>query len=122
MSPSIRKLLALFGAKSHARARTGMVAAIVAFDRDEAAAPPIGETEELAITGRLHAALETAGCGQFDGADRTASTIKWFFFGDRADDLEATLLDALRTEPSCRNAVLRVSERGIAGPWRETRI
>lgn len=124
MNALYRRLLKLLGAKGATRNPSGFgtVAAIVAFDREDVSQASIGEAEELEITTRLHTALERAGHGQFDGADRSASSVKWFFFGERVDDLEATLIDALRAEPSCRQAVLRVSASGIAGPWRETRL
>jgi hypothetical protein len=100
----------------------GLVAAVVSFDREDLSIASIGESDEAEIVARLSAALERHTDGKFDGADWSASQIQWFFFGSDAKSLEALLMEALRAEPRCKGALLRVTRNGIAGPWRETRI
>lgn len=105
-----------------AKPATGLVAAIVVFDREDLSMPCIGVADEEAIVDQLRVAVERGAQGKFDGADWSAEKIQWFFFGEDAGRLEAVLHTALRAEPRCKGALLRVTRNGIAGPWRETRI
>ena len=84
--------------------------------------PSIGVADEEAIIDHLRGAVERGAQGKFDGADWSAEKIQWFFFGEDATRLEAVMLGALRAEPRCKGALLRVTRNGIAGPWRETRV
>lgn len=104
------------------RPGTGLVAAVVVFDREDLSMPCIGVADEEALLDTLKRAVERGVQGKFDGADWSTEKIQWFFFADDAGRLEAILLEALRAEPRCKGALLRVTRNGIAGPWRETRI
>lgn len=119
-----RDAFAFFGISRSAplRPNTGLVAAVVVFDREDLSVPCIGVADEEAILDSLKLAVERGVQGKFDGADWSAEKIQWFFFADDAGRLEAVLLEALRGEPRCKGARLRVTRNGIAGPWRETRI
>jgi hypothetical protein len=101
---------------------TGLVAAVVSFDREDLSVASIDESDQRDIVSRLNATLANRADGKFDGADWSASRIQWFFFGKDAGALEAVMLEVLRAEPRCKGALLRVTSNGIAGPWRETRI
>lgn len=104
------------------RPATGLVAAVVVFDREDLSMPCMGVADEETILDRLRVAVESGAQGKFDGADWSAEKIQWFFFGESAGRLESVLIAALRAEPRCKGATLRVTRNGIAGPWRETRI
>jgi hypothetical protein len=121
---SLRRLLAGLGIpiRRPGKNATGLVAAIVVIDREDLSMPCIGVGDEEAVVDQLRLAVERGALGKFDGADWSAEKIQWFFFGEDAGRLEAVLLEALRAEPRCRGARLRITRNGIAGPWRETRI
>lgn len=104
------------------RPATGLVAAVVVFDREDLSMPCIGVADEEDIVDQLRVAVECGAQGKFDGADWSAEKIQWFFFGDDAGRLEVVLLDTLRSETRCKGATLRLTRNGIASPWRETRI
>lgn len=120
----LRQLLASLGLsrRQPGKPATGLVAAVVVFDREDLSTPCIGMADEEAILHRLREAVERGGLAKFDGTDWSVGKIKWFFFGEDAGRLEAVLLEQLRSEPRCTGAVLRVTRNGIAGPWRETRV
>ncbi|EHR70975.1 hypothetical protein BurJ1DRAFT_2135 [Burkholderiales bacterium JOSHI_001] len=121
--PFIHLLAALgLSRQEPVRPATGLVAAVVVFDREDLSMPCIGVADEEAIVDQLSVAVERGAQGKFDGADWSAERIQWFFFGDDAGRLEAVLIEALRAEPRCNGAMLRITRNGIAGPWRETRI
>jgi hypothetical protein len=107
---------------SHSRPATGLVAAVVVFDREDLSVPSVGVSDEEEVLGRLRTVVEQHARGKFDGSDWSAEKIQWYFFGADAGRLEAVLIEALRSEPRCRGARLRVTRNGIAGPWRETRV
>lgn len=100
----------------------GLVAAVVVFDREDLSMALIAENDEEDIVDQLRNAVERDAAGKYDGADWSSSVIQWFFFAEDATLLETALLKALRAEPRCNGARLRVTRNGIAGPWRETRI
>lgn len=121
---SLHNILAFLGLSRWLphRPLAGLVAAVVSFDREDPSVARMDESDEVEIVARLSAALKRRTDGTFDGTDRSASRIQWFFFGSDAVSLEANLLEALRAELRCKGALLRVTRNGIAGPWRETRI
>lgn len=82
----------------------------------------IGVADEDEIVDHLRGAIERGAHGKFDGTDWSAEKIQWLFFGENASQLESVLLEALRAEPRCKGALLRVTRNSIAGPWRETRV
>lgn len=101
---------------------TGLVAAVVVFDREDLSKHSWGLSDQEDILSRLRGVVEQGAQGKFDGADWSPEKIKWYFFGEDAGRIESVLVEALRSEPLCKGAMLRVTRNGIAGPWRETRI
>ena len=122
LSARLRRFLAALGLNRRRRETTGLVAAIVSFDHDGAGASQIAQADEADILTRLTIAVECADGGQFDGVDRMTSRTLWFFFGCDVRTLEAALLTALRAEPRCKGARLRLTSHGIAGPWSEIEV
>jgi hypothetical protein len=120
----LQQLLATLGLDRWTRQphASGIIAAVVSFDREDLSMASINQCDEEQIVARLSAALARNDTGNFDGADWSASRIQWFFFGTNANTLESVMLDALRAEPQCKGALLRVTCNGVAGPWRETKV
>jgi hypothetical protein len=77
---------------------TGLVAAVVVFDREDLSMASIGAADEEAIVDHLRGAVGRDVQGKFDSADCSAEKIQCFFFGGDASRLEAVLLVALRSE------------------------
>lgn len=121
------------------RPAPGLVAAVVRIDREDLQTAVIDESAERRILDRLQRQLSSGAggagggagglgagasgaAGRFDHAHWSAESIEWYFSGTDAHRLEAALAAALRLEPMCRGAWLRVTRHGLDGPWRVTRI
>jgi hypothetical protein len=121
----LREIVARLGLQrwfSHQYPRPAMVAAVITFDREDLTVASIGLTDEEELITGLRAAMEASNSGHYDSSDWSDSQIRWHFFGSDDRLLEKNLLSALRQQPRCRGASLRVTADALAGNWRETRI
>ena len=101
---------------------TGLVCAIVSVEQSVFADGQSASEEEHPALDRLRRAVESRAGGQYDGSERGATCVQWYFFARDADTLEGVLLADMRKESRFRGALLRVTSNGVVGPWRETRV
>jgi hypothetical protein len=126
---SVRELLSRLFAKLRVAGQhpadspvTGMVAAIVCIDLETAPRSLWTTENEEAVAGRLAQAVRTRAGGLFDGTERDAAKLHWYFFARDVGALEAALVEALQQEPDCAGAVVKLTSNGVVGPWHELRV
>jgi hypothetical protein len=101
---------------------TGMVAAIVCINLETAPRSLWTPEHEEAVSARLERAVRERAGGLLDGTERDAVKLHWYFFARDVRTLEAALVEALRQEPDCAGAVVKLTSNGVVGPWREVRV